>query len=53
VIGYVNYQSKRFKTFVANRDSKIHELSKPEQWRYVPIKENPAVLASIGMNPAI
>jgi hypothetical protein len=52
VIGYVNNQSKRFKTFVANRISTIHEISKPEQWRYVPTKENPADLASRGMNPA-
>ncbi|XP_071827004.1 uncharacterized protein [Apostichopus japonicus] len=42
VLGYIRNEDKRFKTFVANRVSKIHEFSSPNQWRHVGSKENPA-----------
>ncbi|PIK44593.1 hypothetical protein BSL78_18553 [Apostichopus japonicus] len=42
VLGYIRNEDKRFKTFVANRVSKIHDLSSPNQWRHVGSKENPA-----------
>ena len=49
VLGYIANTKKRFKTFVANRISAIHESSTPNQWRHVPGKENPADLASRGI----
>ncbi|KAF6769644.1 hypothetical protein AHF37_12260, partial [Paragonimus kellicotti] len=42
---------RRFETFVANRLSSIHDLSSPDDWRYVDTKRNPADLASRGMHP--
>jgi hypothetical protein len=50
VLGYLNNQSTRYKTFVANRVSSIHELSTVSQWRHVPSKLNPADLASRGIS---
>ena len=52
VLGYVRNKSKRFKTFVANRLAMIHELTTPDDWRYVPTNENPADLASRGIHPS-
>ncbi|KAF6771946.1 hypothetical protein AHF37_09510 [Paragonimus kellicotti] len=37
--------------FVANHLSSIHDLSSPDDWRYVDTKRNPADLASRGMHP--
>ena len=45
---YIKKEDKRFKTFVGNRISEIHEQSEPSQWRFVPSKLNPADLASRG-----
>ncbi|XP_033096702.1 uncharacterized protein LOC117100976 [Anneissia japonica] len=42
VLGYLNNESKRFKTFVANRVSKILSTSSKYQWRHVPTELNPA-----------
>ena len=50
VLGYIRNVSKRFKTFVANRLSLIHEKSEVGQWRHVPGSLNPADLASRGIN---
>jgi len=50
VLGYILNQDKRFKTFVANRLSTIHEVSRPEQWRYVNTTLNPADDASRGLS---
>ncbi|PIK44569.1 hypothetical protein BSL78_18566 [Apostichopus japonicus] len=45
VLGYIRNEDKRFKTFVANRVSKIHDLSSPNQWRHVGSKENQPMMA--------
>lgn len=49
VLQYIANRTKRFKTYVANRISIIHELSKVEQWRHVSSKLNPADVASRGL----
>jgi hypothetical protein len=51
VLQYLNNESTRFQTFVANRLSVIHGLSKPSQWRYVETAYNPADSASRGIDP--
>ena len=50
VLGYITNRRKRFQTFVANRVAAIHELTKPDQWRHVDGKLNPADLASRGLH---
>ena len=50
VLGYINNDSKRFHTFVANRVQEIRNISAVDQWNYVPSKENPADFASRGMH---
>ena len=45
-------QSKQFKVFVQNRVEKIQKLTIGMQWRHVRTKENPADLASRGVNPS-
>ena len=49
VLGYINNTNARFKTFVANRLSKIHAFTTPQQWRYVDSKSNPADHGSRGL----
>ena len=51
LLGYINNTTRRFKTFVGNRLSYIHEVTSPEQWRYVDSASNPADLASRGIDP--
>ena len=51
VLGYINNEGKRYKTFVANRLAVIHDVTSPKDWRYVPTKLNPADLASRGLHP--
>ena len=48
VLKYISSQSRRFKTFVANRVSLIHQLTDLTQWRYVPSDMNAADLLSRG-----
>ena len=52
VLGYLTNKTKRFRTFVANRVSTIHEYSQPHQWRHVSSEDNPADFASRGISPA-
>ena len=47
-LGYIRNTTARFKTFVANKVTTIHDLSMASEWRYVPTKMNPADLASRG-----
>ncbi len=51
VLQYLNNESTRFQTFVANRLAIIHDLSKPSQWKYVESTYNPADSASCGIDP--
>ena len=48
VLHYIYNKSTRFSTFVANRLTVIHDLSKESQWRHVDSKSNPADKASRG-----
>lgn len=50
VLQYIRNDSKRFKTFVANRISEIRENSDPEQWHHVPGSLNPADDSTRGLN---
>ncbi|XP_046562169.1 uncharacterized protein LOC124271147 [Haliotis rubra] len=50
VLRYIANDSKRFRTFVANRLSVIHEGSVPSQWKYVDTQNNPADEASQGLS---
>ena len=49
VICYIQGLSRRYKTFVANRISEIHQTSKPTQWRHVPTDSNFADDATQGL----
>ena len=44
VLGYINNESRRFHTFVANRVSHIREYTIPNSWWKVASKENPSDL---------
>ena len=49
VLGYIRNNTRRFKTFVANKIFQIKEDTNAEQC-YIPIKENPADDTSRGLN---
>ncbi|XP_043969743.1 uncharacterized protein LOC122829340 isoform X2 [Gambusia affinis] len=49
VLRYIDSDTARFKTFVANRVSMIREATKPSQWMYVGTNDNPADQASRGL----
>ena len=42
VVFWIHGQSRNYKPFVSHRVGEIHEKSNPNQWRYVPTKQNPA-----------
>ena len=48
VLHYIQNESRRFHTFVANRVSEIHGSSKVEEWRHISGKDNPADVGSRG-----
>ncbi|VDI41613.1 Hypothetical predicted protein [Mytilus galloprovincialis] len=50
VLGYIRNTSRRFKTFVANRLSIIHNTTSLDQWRHVDSPSNPADIASRGID---
>ena len=50
VLKYIHNQSARYKTFVANRVNIIRELTCVTSWRHVGTSQNPADIASRGMN---
>ena len=49
VLGYILNETKRFRTFVANRVKKIRDYSGKKQWKYVDTSSNPADHASRGI----
>ncbi|XP_075155734.1 uncharacterized protein LOC142229085 [Haematobia irritans] len=51
VLHWINSASPSLKTFVANRISKIQDLTINSQWRHVDSKNNPADLISRGLKP--
>ena len=52
VLGYINNDSRRFQTFVANRIAEIRDTTTPSQWRHVPGAMNPADDCSRGLPAA-
>ncbi|XP_028042548.1 uncharacterized protein LOC114252241 [Bombyx mandarina] len=50
VLGWLNSNPAKLKTFVANRVVETLETSKSSSWRYVPTDMNPADLISRGVN---
>ena len=51
VLGYICNESRRFHVYVPNRVQIIRKISTPEQWRYVESANNPADLATRGLQP--
>ena len=47
---YINNESHRFKTYIANRVAEIRDASLPSQWRHFPGSPNPADDASRGLS---
>ncbi|GFT09911.1 integrase catalytic domain-containing protein [Nephila pilipes] len=51
VLSWLAAHPLKWKIFVANRTSEILDIVPYEQWSHVPSKDNPADLASRGVNP--
>ncbi|GFW49132.1 integrase catalytic domain-containing protein [Trichonephila clavipes] len=51
VISCIHRESRELKTFVANRVSKIHQLSSRDQWHHIASEQNPADVLSRGLLP--
>ena len=51
VLSWLKTQSKMLQVFVRNRVNKINDLTKGFKWNHVPTKENPADIASRGIDP--
>ena len=50
VLSYIKNQTRRFKTFVANRIQTIKDHFDEDQWQHAPSKSNPANYGSRGFN---
>ena len=50
VLGYISNEARRFHVYVANRVQQIKAHSNTSQWKYVNSSENPADIASRGLN---
>ncbi|GFY04846.1 integrase catalytic domain-containing protein [Trichonephila clavipes] len=51
VISWIHQESRELKTLVANRVSKIHQLSSRDQWHHIASEQNPAEVLSRGLLP--
>ncbi|GFT54949.1 DUF1758 domain-containing protein [Trichonephila clavipes] len=51
VLSWLSGHPRKWKTFVANRTSEIMEVLPTKHWRHVASKENPADIASRGIDP--
>lgn len=51
VLSWIHSPSSTLHTFVANRITKIHQLSSSDQWHHVASKDNPADTLSRGVHP--
>ncbi|GFS76811.1 integrase catalytic domain-containing protein [Trichonephila clavipes] len=51
VISWIHRESRELKTFVANRVSKIHQLSSRDQWHHITSEQSPADVLSRGLLP--
>ncbi|GFV76413.1 integrase catalytic domain-containing protein [Trichonephila clavipes] len=51
VLSWLSGHPRKWKTFVANRTSEIMEVLPTKHWRHMPSKENPADIASRGIDP--
>ncbi|GFX67697.1 integrase catalytic domain-containing protein [Trichonephila clavipes] len=51
VISWIHRESRELKTFVANRVSKIHQLSSCDQWHHIASEQNPSDVLSRGLLP--
>lgn len=51
VLGWIKHAPGVLKTFVGNRVSEIQSATKPEFWRHINGKDNPADLLSRGVEP--
>lgn len=52
VLSWLKVEPSKLKTFVANRISKILEVSKVSDWKFIRSSENAADIISRGVNPA-
>jgi len=52
VLGFLNSQTTRLKTFVSNRINQILELTDVKQWHHVRSEDNPVDVTSRGLRPA-
>lgn len=50
LLGWINSQTIRLKTYIANRIEQILEDTVPQQWRYVQTNENPGDILSRGIS---
>ena len=50
VLGYIRNDTKRFRTYVANRVKKIRDMTEKDAWSYVSTDDNPADDASRGLS---
>ncbi|XP_044745202.1 uncharacterized protein LOC123307065 [Coccinella septempunctata] len=46
VLHWIKSDSKKYKQFVANRITEIHDLTRPEEWKWISTDLNPADLAT-------
>ncbi|KAJ8913119.1 hypothetical protein NQ315_006037 [Exocentrus adspersus] len=50
-LSWLRIDPSKLKTFIANRVSKINELTNIDNWKHVPSEHNPADVISRGMSP--